>query len=376
VIRLVFPAAHRRGGIERVVWEHARWFGRRTDVEFVGYRFDEADRVENLTIVQPPGGPGHRSPRLLRRDMTAAVRSLPPAPAISFGAVCPPAQVVNVGSVHRRWVLMGDAVPVGPLRVPGSVRRVLPRHRALLALERAYFLHPTVETFVAISDNVAGDLMELYGIDAGRIHIIPNGYAEDEFNAARRAELRGPTRARIVSSPEEIAVLFVANELHRKGFATLVDAVARLSDPRVHIHVVGAVSTTAYAGRVQQLGLTDRVHYHGPSDDVAAYMAAADLFVLPTRYEAFGLVIVEALAMGTPVITSRAAGASPAVHSGVNGYLLDDPSDAEELHAALTEALGDHRLAALQAGTVDSALDYRWSSVLPRIDALVRSTDS
>ena len=375
MIRLIFPAAHRRGGVERVVWEHARWFGQRTDVQFVGYRFENPGRIENLSIVAPPHAAPSRATAVFR-ELDQLVGSLPRCPGVSFGAVCPPAKVVNVQSVHRRWVLMGDAVPVGRLRVPGAVRRVLSRHRALLALERSYFLNPGVEAFVAISDNVAADLMELYGIDAARIHIIPNGYAEDEFNAARRSELREPMRARILSSPEEIVVLFVANELHRKGFATLIDSVARLGDPRVHIHVVGAVSTTAYASRIQQLGLTDRVHYHGPSDDVAAYMAAADLFVLPTRYEAFGLVIVEALAMGTPVITSRAAGASPAVHPGVNGYLLDDPSDAEELHAVLTEALGDHRLAALRAGTVDSALDYRWSSVLPRIDALVRSTDA
>jgi UDP-glucose:(heptosyl)LPS alpha-1,3-glucosyltransferase len=370
MIRLVFPAAHRRGGVERVVWEHARWFGQRTDVQFVGYRFEDRDLVTNLTVV----GPGHEAPRRARtvaRELRATAADLAPAPAISFGAVCPPARIVNVQSVHRRWVLMGDAVPVGPIRVPGSIRRILPRHRALLALERASFSSPDIAAFVAISDNVADDLEELYGITRDRIHIIPNGFAEDEFNAQRRAELREPTRRRIVSDPEEIVVLFVANELHRKGFATLVDAVGRLDDPRVHVHVVGRVSTTAYASRVEELGLSDRVHYHGPSNDVAAYMAAADLFVLPTRYEAFGLVIVEALAMGTPVITSRIAGAAPAIAPGDNGYLLDDPADPEELARAIGTALVPTNLHHLQAGAAGSVGRFRWSAVLPEIERLV-----
>ena len=69
----------------------------------------------------------------------------------------------------------------------------------------------------------------------------------------------------------------------------------------------------------------DRVRWNGPQPDIAPWYAAADLLVLPTRYEPFGNVIVEALACGLPVITTALAGASSAVVPGVNGLLQQDP---------------------------------------------------
>src|SRR3954469_16604683 len=73
------------------------------------------------------------------------------------------------------------------------------------------------------------------------------------------------------------------------------------------------------------------MRWPGPTPDVARFHAAADVFALPTTYEPFGLVIIESMASGLPVITSRLAGASPAVDAGENGLLLDDPRDVSQL---------------------------------------------
>ena len=133
------------------------------------------------------------------------------------------------------------------------------------------------------------------------------------FNPERRAFERSAARSRLGLSEGDISFLFVANELHRKGFGTLIEAFARADLAQARIDVVGRVSPRDYQPRINRLRLAGRVHWHGSTSDVFPYYAAADALVLPTQYEPFGIVIVEALASGLPVITSRLAGAAPAV---------------------------------------------------------------
>jgi glycosyltransferase involved in cell wall biosynthesis len=103
---------------------------------------------------------------------------------------------------------------------------------------------------------------------------------------------------------------------------------------------------------------------------VSRQLAAADLLVLPTQYEPFGLVVVEALACGVPVLVSRLAGASVAVDNGRTGLILEDPYDVHELAALLEEAasadLDEWGRAA--AGSVDS---YRRDQVLNRVMEII-----
>jgi len=98
----------------------------------------------------------------------------------------------------------------------------------------------------------------------------------------------------------------------------------------------------------------------GPTHDVAQLYAAADAFVLPTRYEPWGLVIVEALGTGVPAVTTRLAGAAVAVREGETGRLLDDPEDPAELAAAIEWTLSG---AALDPERVAASVgDYTWAS--------------
>ena len=140
---------------------------------------------------------------------------------------------------------------------------------------------------------------------------------------------------------DEQVIVFVANELERKGFDTLVEATARLRKRPIRLLVVGRVDPDRYRPLVERHGLADRVTYTGSTDDPARFHAAAEAFALPTRYEPWGLVIVEALASGLPVVTTRLAGAARAVHEGRTGMLLESPDDPEELAATLEWALGD-----------------------------------
>jgi UDP-glucose:(heptosyl)LPS alpha-1,3-glucosyltransferase len=117
--------------------------------------------------------------------------------------------------------------------------------------------------------------------------------------------------------------------------------------------------------------MSARVHFTGPSGGVAPFYAAADVFALPTQYEAWGLVIVEALACGLPVVTSRLAGAAVAVREGETGRLLDDPRDSGEIAAALRSLLDGRHAPPEQI--CESVASYKWSRILVRYEESLAS---
>jgi UDP-glucose:(heptosyl)LPS alpha-1,3-glucosyltransferase len=288
-----------------------------------------------------------------------------------LGVNCPPGDVYWVNSVHRAWLEDGGDLVVRGIRVPAALRRALLRHQVLLRLERDYFVNHHPRAIICTSERDVAHLQRLYGVSADLIHLIPHGFDGAVFSPARRAALRAEVRNEIGARPDDVVVLMVANEWHRKGLGTLLDAVAALGDPRVRLDLVGAKSPEDYRPLAQRLGLADRMRWHGPTRDVARFHAAADVFALPTTYEPFGLVIVEAMGSGLPVITSRLAGAASAIDDGSDGLLLDDPRNPAQLTAHLGRLLDAAERERMGAAAATDVQGYEWNHVLARVDAVL-----
>ncbi|HVN51711.1 MAG TPA: glycosyltransferase family 4 protein, partial [Acidimicrobiales bacterium] len=289
---------------------------------------------------------------------------------VSFGVECPAGDLAVVGSVHRAWLSRSGPVHTPFGDVPAGLRLAMPRHRALLWLERRYFRDPRLRSVLAASVATADEVVDVYGLRRDLVQVMPNGFDPDEFGPGARTTSRVEQRRRM-GVDDDVVVLFVANELHRKGFDTLLDAAARVGDPRVRIELVGRADPSAYRDRIAQLHLTDRVHWNGPQLEVAPWYAGADLLVLPTRYEPFGNVVVEALACGLPVITSTAAGAAVAVQPEVNGLLQQHPEDAAELATLLATALEPGRLAGWSRAAPATVARFEWHVVARQLLATI-----
>lgn len=154
----------------------------------------------------------------------------------------------------------------------------------------------------------------------------------------------------------------------------LLEAIALLEDPTVKLLGAGRVAPDAYGSLVERLGLADRLQWAGSSNDVALLHAASDVFVLPTRYEAWGLVIVEALGSGLPAVTTKLAGAAVAVRDGETGALLRDPEDSAELAEALRWALSGAPVGADEIAA--SVHYYTWGEVISRYEGVLRAVGS
>ncbi|MBV1823527.1 glycosyltransferase [Komagataeibacter oboediens] len=154
-----------------------------------------------------------------------------------------------------------------------------------------------------------------------------------------------PVSRRSLHTPDDAPVLLVLSRLHpAKGLETLLDALALL--PRCHVWLAGEGELkAALMAQAARLGLAQRVHFLGWRSDRGALMAAADICVLPSRYEPFGTVILDAWSADVPLVACATAGPRAHVRDGENGMLVPI-DDAPALAAALRRVLDDPALAA------------------------------
>jgi UDP-glucose:(heptosyl)LPS alpha-1,3-glucosyltransferase len=125
----------------------------------------------------------------------------------------------------------------------------------------------------------------------------------------------------------------IAQDYQRKGLAEAILALSG-QDQRLTLLVVGKQSPTRYAALARKVGVHDRVIFAGPTTDPYAFYKAADFFVLPTRHDPCSLVVLEALAMGLPVVSTIFNGACEIMTDATHGYILQDPRNVDTLKAA------------------------------------------
>jgi UDP-glucose:(heptosyl)LPS alpha-1,3-glucosyltransferase len=202
-------------------------------------------------------------------------------------------------------------------------------HRILLALERRVFA--TTPEIVAISRLGALEIARLYGVPESRLTVVYNGVDLARFHPDNRARHRVAARAE--AGVDGWVALFAGSGFERKGLATAIEALAALDDRSARLLVLGKGETGPYRELAERLGVAARVAWLGARPDAERWYAAADALVLPTRYEPFGNVHLEALASGLPVVTTTAAGGAEAV--GADCGAVVPPRDPRAVTAAL-----------------------------------------
>lgn len=201
-------------------------------------------------------------------------------------------------------------------------------HRGMLALERQVFDPTRTRRVIVNSDMVRQEIVATFGFPAERIHLVRNGVALDRFRPGRRAE----ARAQFGLSADDFVLLFVGSGWERKGLRFLLHFMAEQA----------AVSGASGPLKLLVLGRGHRprhvpanVIFAGSRSRVEDAYAAADLFTFLPIYEPSANVVVEALAAGLPVVTSRFNGAAELLVEGVNGSVLANPADTAALARAV-----------------------------------------
>jgi len=211
-----------------------------------------------------------------------------------------------------------------------------------------------------------------YGADGDRIVVIPGGVDTRVFRPYDQAEAR--RRLKLPAAPTRL-VLFVGRIEPLKGLDTLIQAMSHLRDPDTRLIVVGGdahAREDQWSGEerrlralAQELQLNDRVTFIGsrPQAQLPLLYSAADVVAVPSRYESFGLVALEAQACGTPVVASRTGGLIYTVRDGLSGFLA--PADDPRAFAARIRQLVDHEGLREEMGAhaIRNAQAYDWSVI-------------
>lgn len=226
---------------------------------------------------------------------------------------------------------------------------------------------------ITVSSNTANDVEKILGIERQKIVVVPNG-TEKHFHPLPRESVEH-LRQKYMASPDETCLLNVGSSHHRKNLLTVLKVVHTLIQQGVSVRLwkAGDDFTPEQKVFIQTHGLEQRVTYLGkPNQDLLLQIYnAADILIAPSLYEGFGLTVLEAMACGTPVITSNVS-SLPEVAG--DAAILVDPADVKAMSEAVTQLCND---SALYTGLSKKGLarvhSFSWRNTAERVAEIYES---
>jgi UDP-glucose:(heptosyl)LPS alpha-1,3-glucosyltransferase len=283
----------------------------------------------------------------------------------SHGTV-PGCDIVTAHSCHRAGLnamKTFGAAPAGAHRNRGITDRVR------LEMEKRIYRKRAYRRVIAVADGVRRELIDSYGIADEDVVVIPNGVDLGEFSPEIRARKSADARHSWGLARGDEVILFVGNEFHRKGLRLAIEAVARVRKPGRKLLVIGKDDPAPYLRYAEELGIASAVIMAGTVREMSSAYAAADLFLLPSSYEAFSLALIEAAASGLPLLSTRVNGSVELIRPEVNGLFI--PQNAAVIAECLEGVLGNDALRRKMGEEARKcALPYSWEAIADRTVAV------
>ena len=327
------------------------------------------ERGHRILVIGRPGS------QFIRRVGEAGVRTLPLTLRSDFDPVTI-ARLIRIFRKERVELLcvnFNKELRLGGIaaRMAG-VRAVVCRKGLPLVRDNAKFratYRHLVDRIIVPSESLKRELMAYPWLRADRMDVIPNGIALEPPNASRRTELRKQWGI----EDDEIVVGSVGRLVPQKGYRVLLEAAPRIlrQCPRAQFVLVGSGRERAeLADLADELGISRRVHFAGATDRPEDAITAMDVFVLPSLFEPFGQVLLEAMVCAKPIVATRVGGI-PEVVEHEHSALLVSPRDPEQLAQAILVLLTDRdramRLA--RSGRTRVETVFRLETMIDRVEA-------
>jgi len=179
---------------------------------------------------------------------------------------------------------------------------------------------------------------QVYGTPVDRFTLLPPGIAIDRRIGPNSSAMRRALRQQYGLTDDELLILIIGSGFRTKGVDRAIAALAALPEEvlsRCHLLVVGRGDAAPYVKLANRLGVAERVVFAGARDDVPSFLFGADLLLHPARTEAYGMVLLEAMAAGLPVLVTEACGYAALVAEAGAGCVLGSPFRQAELNELL-----------------------------------------
>jgi UDP-glucose:(heptosyl)LPS alpha-1,3-glucosyltransferase len=351
----VVPA---RGGCETYIGDLARRLARDGHTVSLFASAWDADALPASTHfyrLEAPRGPRFLRPWRFAAACAAALRVVKPDVSIGFDKTWGQDVLYPQGGLHAATAAHNL------LKNPGRIARTCawlgkqfdPAHRSYSILERKQYFGELRPTILVNSEMVRGHFERHYGVVPGTVRVLRSAIDPLRFAAEDRPKRRAEERDRWGVAPETAVALFIATNYRLKGLAPLLKALPHVPRTRdFRLAVIGNESVEPYRRLAATLGEDDRTLFLGFRKDPKDAYFAADFLAHPTFYDPCSLVVLEALACGLPVVTTRHNGAAELLDPSF-GAVVDDPHDARALGGAIAAFLDP----AFRAAAVPRARD-------------------
>ncbi len=265
--------------------------------------------------------------------------------------------IYTAHSCHKAWLDIAKKESSGTVE---KLRKSIfnPLHSIILKIEKHNIRN--ARKIISVSVEEQKTINRYYGVSPEKIIPIPHGVDLEKFSVRNRETIR----EKFNFKNEDIVLIFVAHEFKRKGLLQIIEALEILKKDNLYLLVVGKDNPIPYIGLIEKYGLTDKVIFTGPVSNIQDYYSAGDIFILPASYEPFGLVILEAMACGVPVITSEKAGAAELIKDGVDGLLLRNEKNPKEIADKVKFLLDNFKERKILGDTARKTSEkYSWDNI-------------
>ena len=202
------------------------------------------------------------------------------------------------------------------------------KHRFINKVEKNLFESSKLKLIVVNSKKIKDELTSTFSLDPSKIEVVHNGFDEKKYTFSKNNDLKKTT----------LQLLFVGHNYKRKGLELTLRTLAEFPNKDFQLIVIGKDKNISYYKSLsKKLSLDHKVLFLGSQNDLSPFYQRADIFILPTSYDPFSNVVVEALSMGNYVITSSSNGASEIINS-TSGEIISNLNSIDELKASFEKA--------------------------------------
>lgn len=244
--------------------------------------------------------------------------------------------------------------------------------RATCWAEKKGIENPALKMILPVSTLVKKELSKSYAISEDRVSVMHPGVSIERFSCLDARSCRERIRARHGLSASDVVICFVGMNFEIKRLDLTLQGIAGMKCdgffpalPRLLI--VGKGNAEPYLKMAKTLGISDQVVFAGVTDEVEAYYLASDLFVMPSRMDTFGLVVLEAMAAGLPVVISANVGAADLVTQGISGFILPESPTAQDMTASLIRLMNPELRRSMGEAARQVAGNHDWNKVADKM---------
>jgi len=285
---------------------------------------------------------------------------------------------MNFDLVHtHHWIFNADIFSAHGVPHGGWVRDVRKRSpslydRAVIAIERKLIREGDASCFLPVSTIAMEAFRREYATLPGQWQVVHPGVNVARFTTPDRAACRADIRGRYGIGATDILLLFVGMNFEVKGLDVIIAvlAKARAAQPEANIRllVVGRGDEGKYRKLAQSLQIAEAVTFAGTQvDGLERYYRAADIFIMLSKFDTFGMVVLEAMAAGLPVIVSPNVGAKDLVEEGVNGFILPTPQDEDAAAERIVRLSHTAQREVMGAAAAQTAAKHDWERLAEKI---------